>query len=276
MTNCHSRSKQLFMGITIFCTTLLLFACSSDAAIQKATPREDDVFARQFIAQLNRGNIAEAKRALIPAIPAAQADAGLQQIADILHGRQADSMRVVNVQWVMGENKVTDLTYEIRYRDSWVLADIQILDSANTRQIIGAHAKEISSTVLEQNALTLRGKSAIYYLFLICALAALLFSLYTCVTVIRSKMPRRWLWALLALIGLIQFTLNWTTGETSLQLIRVQLLCASIFRPGGPYVPWFFSFSLPLGALVSLVRLSDWRRKRNQATEDQMTAVEPA
>ena len=50
-----------------------------------------------------------------------------------------------------------------------------------------------------------------------------------------------------------QFSLNWATGAWSIKPIYVSLLGAGFFRPS-PFDAWILSFSLPIVAVIFLMR----------------------
>jgi hypothetical protein len=112
------------------------------------------------------------------------------------------------------------------------------------------------TSLAEANAFQLAGKPPKHYLVLAAAVISCLISLGTALVLARTAMPRRWLWAFVALLGYGQFSLNWSTGEVGTALLRVQLFGAGFVR-FGIVSPWIVSFSLPLGAAYAL-----WRRQR--------------
>ena len=79
------------------------------------------------------------------------------------------------------------------------------------------------------------------------------FALWAAVLVARTPMPRRWGWAAVALLGLGKFAINWTTGQTTASFLSLPILVGSIGR-GDILGPWIVAFSLPIGALVALLR----------------------
>jgi hypothetical protein len=70
---------------------------------------------------------------------------------------------------------------------------------------------------------------------------------------VRTKMPgRKWPWVLFVALGFGQLAVNWTTGEWALNLLSVQVFSAS--ATAAPYGPWILAVSLPVGAIVFLLR----------------------
>jgi hypothetical protein len=75
-------------------------------------------------------------------------------------------------------------------------------------------------------------------------------------------MPRRWLWAVAALIASPAFTLNWTTGQAVLANNMFILFGGAFFRSGAA-TPWSLTFAMPIGALVAYLRFRAWRNARS-------------
>ena len=60
------------------------------------------------------------------------------------------------------------------------------------------------------------------------------------------------------MLGLGQLSLNWTTGDLDYRIARVQML-GSAYLKQGLYAPWILSVSVPLGAIVFLIRRNKLR-----------------
>ena len=85
------------------------------------------------------------------------------------------------------------------------------------------------------------------------AVAAPLFSLYALVLCVRTRLRgKKWLWIVAILLGVGALSVNWTTGQWNFQPAYVQLLSAS--ATASPYGPWVISVSVPLGAILFVLR----------------------
>jgi hypothetical protein len=89
----------------------------------------------------------------------------------------------------------------------------------------------------------------------------------------RTPMPRRWLWAVGALVGFGRFTFNWTTGQVEQAMAWVQLFAVGVFRPGLAG-PWLISVSCPALAVVALERARRFRQATERATASAIANVE--
>src|SRR5262249_3844824 len=119
-----------------------------------------------------------------------------------------------------------------------------------------------NGSLAAENDFTLSGKGSLHYAVLALAVAVPLFIVYALVLCIRTKFERRkWLWGIFVLVGLVQFPLNWSTGETEVTPVSFQVLGAGVMK-AGPAAPWMLTVSMPVGAIVFLLRR---RRLRLQA-----------
>jgi hypothetical protein len=86
-------------------------------------------------------------------------------------------------------------------------------------------------------------------------IAASAFSLAVLFLCLRTQMrwPRKTLWAIAILLGVARFQLNWTDGAFAMEPLNVQILSAGYVR-ASQLSPWILSVSVPLGAIVFLVR----------------------
>ena len=134
------------------------------------------------------------------------------------------------------------------------MANVAIKNRNGVKTIVGFHVYPEALALERQNAFTLVGKPASAYIVLCAALVAALFTVYTLVLCIRTRLRgrRKWLWVLFIVIGFGKFAVNWTTGQWSFSPASVLLFSASAFAP--IYGPWTIVASVPLGAIVFLLR----------------------
>lgn len=146
------------------------------------------------------------------------------------------------------------LTYEFGFPDHvWVLAAVTQRRSGNSDVITGFRVRRLNDSIEHLNRFALAGKGALAYLLLVAALAVPLLIVYALVRCVRTPLRgRKWPWVLFILFGLGSFSLDWSTGQWSIHMVSLQLLGAAIARIG--YGPWILSVSVPLGAIVFLLR----------------------
>jgi len=241
----------------------LLLACAPQALERLTLPAHDQL-ARAFIAAVLAGDVERATGWLAPGnYPPAIGDT-LRAIATILPAGAPDTLRVVGVHRFDGPGvRKSLLVYELHTPAGWGLAEVGVVEQRGTRHVERFQTERTTASLATTNAFRLSGKSGGHYLILLLALASAAVSIYAAVRAARTPMRRRWLWALLALIGASPVTLNWTTGGFGVRLLGVQLLSAGFARTA-PVGPWMIIAAFPVGALITLAHLG--RVQRRQAT----------
>ncbi len=146
-------------------------------------------------------------------------------------------------------NVAIEYTYQ---GPKWVVASASLSGEPGQFRIVAFNVEALPAPLSELNAFTLKGKSALHYLFLLLPAAACAISIYAFVRCIRTKgLKRKWLWALFTLFGFVAFSLNWTNGAVFVNPLHFNFLSAAYMRNGW-LGPWVVSFSTPVGALVFL------------------------
>ena len=135
-----------------------------------------------------------------------------------------------------------------------MLVDAIIERAGGNMSLLGLHIRPLPASLGEINAFTLAGKSPLHYVFLGAVVFMPLFLIYMVVMIIRTKVKRKWLWIPLMFVGICQFSLNWTTGEFGFRLINVNTPGFGVYRPG-LYGPWSLFASIPIGAIIFLIKL---------------------
>jgi len=141
-----------------------------------------------------------------------------------------------------------------------MLADAIVERAGSDLSLVGFHVSPLPASLGETNALTLADKSPLHYLVLALVLFIPLFLIYMVVLVIGTKIRRKWLWLPFMFIGICQFSLNWTTGEFGFQPIHLHIPGVGAYRPG-LYGPWSLFASIPIGAIVFLIKRKRLERR---------------
>jgi hypothetical protein len=248
---------------------LLIVACSVDPArlaLRHTTPGERR-FAHSYLQLLADSSLDSAFAFLPPELRSDTARRALEGVAGILRHAQLDSIRVIglNLNTMTGRDSWRDvnLSYEFPgVLPQWVAASVATRQRAGAITVIGFSAYPLPGPLETLNRFSFAGKSAGHYLLLILAALLPVLSIWVAVKVILARgMPRRWLWAIAALLGSPVFALNWTTGQTSFAESWFLLFCASAIK-AGPAAPWIVSVAVPIGSGVSYLKLRTWRRSR--------------
>lgn len=250
--------RALLLGVLLV-YALLSAACSPKEAVRRMTPPEDDKLARQFLSEVRAGQYTMASKRLSAKISPADATKGLKELRDVLNEGEERSIEVIGVNWMAfastknGASKTTNLSYQIEHSKGWLAGTVVIAHEAGVASITSARFNRIPASLEELNRFTFANKGAGHYAIFAAAIAVVVFIIWTLVVCARSTIRRKWLWVIFILLGIGTVKLNWSTGETRVQPISVQLLGAS-GSAAGPYAPWTIGVSLPLGAIVFLLR----------------------
>ncbi|HEX6806354.1 MAG TPA: hypothetical protein VF118_00115 [Gemmatimonadaceae bacterium] len=254
---------------------LLVAGCGSgNALMARFTPADADARARTYLGLFVRNQPDSAADRILPTLRSADAMTQLHKIADILRDQRFDTTRVVGVQTnTMNGIRHVNLSYELHSSSGWLLTNVATVDSARTWFVEGVSARPLSRSLEVDTHFTLVGRSAVYYVWLLLVGIAVLTSLGTAVFVVsRRGMPKRWVWALVALIGVGAFSLNWQTGAINVNPLNIQLASGAAVR-AGPAAPWILTFAIPIGAFFAIRQYRRWLSTRGATIVDPPLAL---
>ena len=218
-------------------------------------PTELDHDARQLMTYLRSDRLESALAMIRISTPVDTLRKYLGMARDFVRPFPADSFTLVGWNVVYAGDTTGSLTYEARSAGRTGLFSVNVVRAGGAPAITAFHWQETKQPLAEANVLTLVGKTPTHYLYLLLAVLAAL----TCVAgaifagVQRVGIP----WILISLIGVGSFSIDWSTGATSFNPLRLQVLAAGFVR-AGPVAPWIVSWSIPLGAILMLIV---WLRK---------------
>jgi hypothetical protein len=249
--------RFIYLGGIAFCAFLV--GCDEASLMRKWTPPGAQSAAQGYVELLRQGQFDHIEHDSDPSIVDSHFRDTLAKMAAIFPAETPQSIKVVGAHVFHGpEYSTTDITLEYQFPGKWLLAQITTQQKGAVSSIVGFHVNLIPDSLENLNKFTLAGKSPTQYLTLICSVSSLLFALYVFVQCIRSKdMKPKWLWAIIVLVGVGKFAVNWGTGQWAYQLLAIQIPCFSMTRP--IYGPWVVAAYLPVGAIVFLHRR--WKKK---------------
>jgi len=234
---------------------LLIAGCSQAQLLDRFSSPADQATARGYVDKLRARDFDAIESAADQSIKNETFRDTLARMANAFPPGDPTSVKVVGAQ-TFGTPQYTNVstTFEFDFQDQWVLASVVVRKQGDAKSIVGFHVHPETMSLERQNAFTLAGKSAIAYAVLVAALIAVLLTLYALVLCARTRFVRgrKWLWILFICVGFGKLTVNWTTGQWGLSLLHVQAFSASAFAP--LYSPWMIGVSLPLGAILFLLR----------------------
>ena len=160
-----------------------------------------------------------------------------------------------SVAEVKGHGRYASLSIEYDYPDRAALFRTQLYEppGAHVWQVKGFNLEVATERELAVNRLTLANRSVVQGMFLALAIASPLLMLAALVKVIRTPgLERKWLWGLMAFLGLFTFHANWSTGYVLVQWYSLQFLGFGLTPAPSRFDPWFVDATVPLGALLIL------------------------
>jgi hypothetical protein len=250
--------------------TALIATAVIGCSLAKPDP-EVDKFGRQVLQLVQSGDSAALVPELDPSLTTSTMWLAMAEVRDTLRYWSPDSIAIVGWNVLnMPSSYTVEITYQLHGPGGWGLALLTLARRQGGLQATGLRLERIPGSLQQLNGFTLSGRSWRHYFVLAMAILCALFACAAAFLVLRTPMPRRWLWALVALVGVGQYGINWTTGETFGPAIQVQLFSAGYFRPG-TVGQWFVMFSVPVGAVYAL-----WRRKQFLTARQAATAPDAA
>ena len=239
----------------LFSVLLLLTGCNMAATFESLMPHEEVQVAKDLVAKLAARDFAPIEAALDPQYRTPELPAQLETMARTLPAAAPTSVQAVGAHTLSTAAVTTyTITLEYRYPAAWMLASVVLERKGDALLLKGITFHPRAQSLAAENGFTLDGKGPLHYVVLVLAVLIPLFILYALVVCLRSRFERRkWLWVLFVACGLVQFHFNWSSGAWILQPVSLQLLGAG-FSKNGPVAPWMFTLSLPVGALLFLLR----------------------
>jgi hypothetical protein len=258
---------RFILSISLLLLIILPGCTPADPAnqIKRFAPPEDEAMATNYIALLRQNKFEQIQNDLDPSLKNALTQDTLAKMVKVIPPQDPVSVKVVGAQQVRDPDiyKI-NLSFEYQFPSKWLLINVAIQKKGGVSTIIGFNVYPLSDSLENINRFTLTGKNLLQYATLVFASLIPLFILFVLVLCIRTKMTKRkWLWIIFILLGIGKLTVNWTTGQWQIAPLYFSLLGSGAFAP--PYGAWLISTSLPLGAILFLLR-----RKRFIAS------VEPA
>lgn len=222
--------------------------------MKKTTPPQEVAMVQTWIQWLREGNYSQIEQGIDPDLRTDDLKDKLDTMARLIPAEQPKSVKPIGYYVTYhSDSRTITTTLEYQFADYWLVATMVQEEQSDTTTVSGFHVWRIPESVEAHNKFRLLGKGPADYALLLLSLAALMVSAYGVIVSLRSSMgKRKWLWALVCLIGVGRLAINWTTGAVSFTLLWFG------FPPSGAemnplYSPWVVYSSLPVGAVLFLV-----------------------
>ncbi|HYH42245.1 MAG TPA: hypothetical protein VD867_09695 [Burkholderiales bacterium] len=246
---------RIIQPILLLIFLALLAGCEQQAAFEKFVPKEEAAAAKVILSRLAAKDYAEVERQMDPSVQAPSVRGSLEQVAALFPAGEPKSVHTVG-SYTSTFNALTtyNLTFEHEYSDLWLLTNVVLQRRAGQLTLLRLQANLMKQSLKDTNRFTFEGKGPIHYIVFALAVAIPLFIVYALVLCFRTPIAkRRWLWVLFVALGFVQLSLDWATGAFDIQPLSFALLGAGFFQ-AGPYAPYLFNVSIPVGAIVFLAR----------------------
>jgi hypothetical protein len=144
--------------------------------------------------------------------------------------------------------------YEYDYASTAVLAQIEMRqDRAGNKTITAVQLRQAPVGIAHAFDFGLTGKKPYQYIFLFLMALAPGFGVWGLVALWRAPdIKWKFFWALAMLLGFMDLTMDWRTGDVILNIAYVHPFWIYA-RKFGPLSPWMLSTSLPLAAIAFLL-----------------------
>jgi hypothetical protein len=257
------KSRVRLLAVSLMPLAALLVAgCSGTDWIKGLTP-EEATFARTYLDSIRAGNTEVSRRYLDPRLIGPDIDRRLAALGDHFPSGQVIEVSLVAYQfhesWTEGE-LTAEFGFQYHCEGGWALAEIGLKRTTSDTFVNDIKIHTLRESLESTNSFKITGKSPKHCIFLGLAIMIPPFVVWTAAVCLRTPIPRRkWLWLLFILFGLASFSLNWSSGSSDFDLVRICLLSVTAEK-AGPYAPLHLSISIPLGALVFLTQRSTLMR----------------
>jgi hypothetical protein len=144
--------------------------------------------------------------------------------------------------------------YEYDFPQEAILAQVEMRqDAAGHKAIVGFHLQQAAPHVADAYGFGLTGKKYYQYAFLVLVALSPILGVWGLVALWRAP-DIKWkiLWVAAMLIGFMDLTMDWTTGDVVLNVVDIHVLWLKAAR-FGPLSPWMITTSLPLASIAFLL-----------------------
>lgn len=239
---------------------LLMAACEQKTLLKHIVSEADDKLAKEFIEDVRTGHMVEAGALMDPRLHTSQAFQGMGQIVQAFKGGELKSIELVAAKQFFrygmdGSERHVNLEYEMELSTGWFYGNVAIGLGGEKGRVIGAQFNQTPKALSEMNSfgyVDWMDRPVTHLFFLLLCVVPPIVCMTAFIKCLRSRIKRKWLWAIFVLFGLGAINLNWTTGVYMIQPAYIVFLGSGMIKDGIA-APWIFTLSLPVGAFAFLI-----------------------
>jgi len=247
------------------CSVYLLFGCSPQRLFESFTTPEQIAAAKSDVELLRDRRFQEIEKQMETDLVDDGLEGTLSQMADMIPVGEPRSVKVVGAHILkQPESTRYDVTLEYEFPERWLLVEVATGTRGRQGVISSFRVQPMQDSLEHVNRFRLSGLGTPQWVVLSVGLLSLGCSLDAFVLCLRSRIRKKWLWAVIALVGIGRLGVNWTTGNLFSNLIWVDLPTTGAFSQ--LYGPWMVYASLPAGAILFLFLRRSLERDAYQAS----------
>lgn len=258
---------RLLAAMALAGVALLLNGCNA----LKIDPK-DEAAGRLAYAQLHDGQFDALLAHSTAELNTPDVKTKLAQVRALLPSGQPRSMKTIGWSDFRADrgNETLNLAQEYDYGDKVVLAQTVLVRGSRAAPwlVRGLHTQTATRAELAAAAdLHVGMDTQIHQIgFLLATVLSPLLMLIALAKVVLTKgLKRKWLWGILAFVGLFSFQMNWMTGAIWSQWLTVRFIGAGIAKGASQFDPWILTVTFPIGALLILSGV--WARPKKKKPE---------
>ncbi len=186
--NINTKKVMVLSGKLILyfvCSSIFLILFSqasqymySQTFLEKTVPAEEDKFARNHIELIMQKNYDEAEKQVANQFRTQENRANLEKMGEIFSQRVPTAgLELVGYVFHLSATsgqKMTELSYLLRYDDLWRTITIAVNNENGKLDIYGLQSKAISESIIDENKINLTKKSPLHYIVLFLTIATCL------------------------------------------------------------------------------------------------------
>jgi hypothetical protein len=239
----------------IACCAVVLGACTI------GIDPEDDQLLRDTYIRISAGDFESVENSLDASVQTPTTRQSLEQLQTLIHSagtpceRSTAYVTTTNYAGTDGAGRHVTAQHQYLCSDGALFVEARLRARHGATLLIEHYIITPFDREAAEAARTfqLQGKPARSYAFLAATIASPTLMLVALFGVIFTRgFKRKWLWAIVSLVGLPQFVMDWGTGEIASRWLSINLVGYGIYRAGHLFAPWLLSFATPVGALVVL------------------------